>query len=167
MARRAGQGIRSEIHVTRLSLKLLAAVFFSQTLSAMAAQAVAASPVGVWTTIDDETGQPQSRIAITEVHGELRGRIVESLEPMDTGIPEPRCEHCEGSQQNQPIIGLEILWGLVPDGDAWTGGRILDPETGSVYRVDMRLKDDGRILLVHGFIGIPLLGRTQEWLRDK
>jgi uncharacterized protein (DUF2147 family) len=29
----------------------------------------------------------------------------------------------------------------------------------------MRLVDGGRKLEVRGFIGIPLLGRTQTWLR--
>ncbi len=147
----------------------LSASVFALSFGATEAQSIpekSTSPVGVWTTVDEITHVPQARIAITEMHGELRGRIQESLDTIEPGKPEPICEHCEGSQHNQPIVGLEILWGLVPDGDAWTGGRILDPETGSVYRVDMRLTADGRILLVHGFIGIPLLGRTQEWIRD-
>ena len=48
---------------------------------------------------------------------------------------------------------------------AYSGGEILDPDTGGVYRSTMTLSADGRRLTVRGYIGIPLFGRTQEWVR--
>ena len=50
--------------------------------------------------------------------------------------------------------------------DEYAGGEILDPETGSVYRCRFRLQDGGRKLLVRGFAGVALLGRTQVWIRE-
>ena len=47
---------------------------------------------------------------------------------------------------------------------AWKGGRTYDPENGKTYRSSMKLGGDGS-LRVRGYIGIPLLGRTEIWVR--
>ena len=60
---------------------------------------------------------------------------------------------------------MKILRRLRWDGEQYSGGEILDPDDGKVYRCSMRLVDGGRKLEVRGFVGIPLLGRTQTWLR--
>ena len=57
--------------------------------------------------------------------------------------------------------------GLTKQGDEYQDGEILDPETGKVYRVKMKIEDEGKKLLVRGFIGFSLLGRTQIWLREE
>ena len=59
---------------------------------------------------------------------------------------------------------MTILWGMHRDGDDWSGGEILDPEQGSVYRASLHVDRDGR-LDVRGYIGVSLLGRTQVWER--
>jgi uncharacterized protein (DUF2147 family) len=43
-------------------------------------------------------------------------------------------------------------------------GHITDPRNGSVYGVELHLDPHGNLAL-HGFLGIPLLGRTQTWTR--
>ena len=60
---------------------------------------------------------------------------------------------------------MQIVWGMHPDGDEWGGGAILDPDNGKIYKARMRLTDNGRTLIVRGFIGIPLFGRSQTWSR--
>jgi uncharacterized protein (DUF2147 family) len=50
-------------------------------------------------------------------------------------------------------------------GDEWSGGEILDPENGKTYRARMRLEDSGRKLIVRGYIGFSVFGRSQTWLR--
>jgi uncharacterized protein (DUF2147 family) len=52
-----------------------------------------------------------------------------------------------------------------PDGDEWNGGAILDPDNGRIYKAKMRLIDDGKKLIVRGFIGFSFLGRSQTWTR--
>ena len=45
------------------------------------------------------------------------------------------------------------------------GGEILDPNNGKVYKVRLKPADGGKKLDVRGYIGAPLLGRTQTWIR--
>jgi uncharacterized protein (DUF2147 family) len=75
------------------------------------------------------------------------------------------CFACGDDRKDKPAMGLEIIRGLRRDGDAWDGGAILDPENGKVYSCSARLAGGGNKLLLRGYIGISLLGRTQTWLR--
>lgn len=120
------------------------------------------SPVGRWITVDDKTGREKSVVVITEENGEIRGRI-ERLFRLPGEDPEPRCDKCPGDKKDQPVIGLEILWGLRWNGEEWAGGQILDPENGKTYKCWIQVIDEGRRLKVRGFIGVSLLGRTQYW----
>ena len=43
-------------------------------------------------------------------------------------------------------------------------GHITDPRNGGVYGVELKLDPRGNLAL-RGFLGIPLLGRTQTWTR--
>jgi uncharacterized protein (DUF2147 family) len=43
----------------------------------------------------------------------------------------------------------------------------LDPDEGEVYKCRIALLEDGRKLDVHGYIGIPLFGRSQTWIRKE
>jgi uncharacterized protein (DUF2147 family) len=143
-----------------LETALLSALIWS------AAVAAELSPVGLWKTIDDNTGKPRGLVRIMEVNGEYQGKVekifIEAGEDRD-----PRCEKCDGARRNQPVIGMTILWGLKKQGDEYEGGAILDPESGKVYRARMKLEGDGGKLGVRGFIGFSLLGRTQTWVRDE
>ena len=122
------------------------------------------SPVGLWKTIDDNTGKPRGLVRIMEVNGEYRGKVEKIfLQPGED--PDPKCEKCDGRRHNQPVIGMTILWGLTKQGDEYQGGSILDPETGKVYSARMKLGDQGGELSVRGFIGFSFLGRTQTWVR--
>jgi uncharacterized protein (DUF2147 family) len=75
------------------------------------------------------------------------------------------CEKCPGERKGQKIVGMEILRGIRPDGNEWGGGEILDPNNGKTYKAKMRLEDDGKKLVVRGFIGFSMLGRSQTWHR--
>jgi uncharacterized protein (DUF2147 family) len=124
------------------------------------------SPIGRWKTVDDATGKVKSVVTIWEEAGKLYGRIQKLVDP-DPQDPNPRCTPCTGEQKGRPVIGLRILWDLQKDGDAWSGGTILDPESGKMYKCLLSLEDGGDKLKVRGFIGLSLLGRTQYWLRDR
>ena len=62
---------------------------------------------------------------------------------------------------------MEILSGLRKIGESYSGGQILDPDDGEIYKAEMKLKDQGAKLDLRAYIGIPLLGRTQTWIREK
>jgi uncharacterized protein (DUF2147 family) len=50
-------------------------------------------------------------------------------------------------------------------GRDFSGGDILDPDSGWVYRCRFTLQPDGKTLVVRGFLGLSLLGRSQTWYR--
>ena len=43
-------------------------------------------------------------------------------------------------------------------------GHITDPRNGDVWGVELHLDPHGNLAL-RGFLGVPLLGRTQTWTR--
>jgi uncharacterized protein (DUF2147 family) len=132
---------------------------------ATAAYAANESPVGTWTQVDDTTGKPKSIIEITEQpDGTLQG-VVKQVYFSDQGTTHPVCDKCEGNLHNKPVVGMTIMWGVKQDGDRWSGGQILDPHNGKTYKVKLTLTDDGQKLDVRGYIGMPMLGRTQTWIR--
>jgi uncharacterized protein (DUF2147 family) len=112
-----------------------------------------ASPVGRWKTFDDATGKATSVVSIWEEKGKLYGRIEKLIDP-DPKDPDPGCDRCEDELKDKPLIGLRILWDLRKDGDAWSGGRILDPDNGKVYKCSITVEHDGEKLKVRGFIGL-------------
>ncbi len=135
-------------------------------LSAASAWADDASPVGLWKNIDDVSGKPKALIRITETNGVLQGQI-EKLFRAPNEEQNPKCEKCSDARKNQPIIGMVFMSGLKKDGDEFEGGEILDPDNGKVYRSKMHLTDGGKKLSVRGYIGMPMLGRTQTWIRQE
>jgi uncharacterized protein (DUF2147 family) len=123
------------------------------------------SPVGLWKNIDDVSGKPKALVRISENDGVLQGRIEKLFRPEDQD-QNPKCVKCEGANKDQPILGLMFMWGLKKDGDEYAGGEILDPDNGKVYKSKLKLADDGKKLTVRGYIGIPMLGRSQTWIRQ-
>jgi uncharacterized protein (DUF2147 family) len=150
--------MRSLIRVGCLSLVYLAA-----NLSVAAHAADSASPVGVWRTFDDKTGKARAIVRIYEQGGKLFGRIEQTFTP---GGEHRVCVPCTDERKNQPIVGLLIIRNIKRNGDEYSGGDILDPESGSVYRCKMHLEQDGARLVLRGYIGISLLGRSQTWQRQ-
>lgn len=124
------------------------------------------SPVGLWKNIDDVSGKPRALIRITESDGLLRGNI-EKVFPAPSEDQNPKCQKCEGMNKNAPVVGLTILTGLRKDGEEYTGGQILDPDNGKVYSSKVHLTDNGKKLSVRGYIGVPVLGRSQTWVRQE
>jgi uncharacterized protein (DUF2147 family) len=135
-------------------------------LSAGLAWSQGASPVGVWRSIDDKTKKERSIIRITEANGELQG-VVEKIFDQPGDDPAHLCKECKGDRKDKPIVGMTILWGLKKDGESWTGGEILDPKNGRVYKAKITPSADGKTLDVRGFIGVSLIGRTQTWHREQ
>jgi uncharacterized protein (DUF2147 family) len=119
--------------------------------------------LGKWTTIDDETGKEKGIVEIFEHKGKIYGRIIEIFEQDKR---HHKCEKCEGEDKNKPILGLIIIKGLTKKGDTFEGGKILDPKNGKSYHCKITLEGKDK-LVVRGYIGIPLIGRSQTWIRLK
>jgi uncharacterized protein (DUF2147 family) len=138
------------------------ALTLAAALMSSAAWADNASPVGLWRNVDDVSGKPRALIRITESQGTLQGRIEKVFLAASES---PKCEKCEGALKNAPVVGLVILSGLTKDGAEYTDGQILDPDNGKVYRSKIQLTDGGKKLNVRGYVGVPMLGRSQIWER--
>ena len=121
------------------------------------------TPVGLWRSADDKTGEAKADIRITETAGVLTGKIEKRLfRAPGTG---DLCVPCGDDRKDQPVVGLEIIRGAkkAEGRDVWEGGKILDPENGRNYTLKMMPVDDGKKLEVRGSFG-PF-GRTQTWTR--
>lgn len=99
------------------------------------------------------------------VEGE-RGPDGEIVDDALVGTPRTDLLHPDPGKRERSIVGLEIISGFerVRD-DRWDGARIYNPEDGKTYRCRARLREDGRLLEVRGYVGTPLLGQTQTWER--
>lgn len=123
------------------------------------------SPVGFWKTIDDVTGKPKSILKISEAPDHtLSGQIIKIF-PRPGKDQNEVCEACKGDLHNKRIVGMVILTGMTLDGDKWSGGRIMDPLNGKFYRCIIRVMNGGKELSVRGYIGLPIIGRSQTWYR--
>jgi uncharacterized protein (DUF2147 family) len=124
-----------------------------------------ATPVGVWKTIDDKTKTERSQLRITETGGVLSGKI-EKLLAADAK-QDAVCDQCSDDRKDKPLIGLEVLRGVKKAGEdnTWDGGTILDAAEGKIYKVRMKPIEDGKRMEVRGYVGMPMLGRTQTWVR--
>ena len=135
-------------------------------LSALALRAApadsAATPAGRWRTFDDKTGKAKAVILLYEEKGLLFGRVETLVDPDAVKI----CDKCSDERKGQPVTGMVVIRRMMKDGDEYTGGDILDPKNGSVYRCKMRLVEQGRKLSVRGYLGLSLFGRSQTWVRD-
>lgn len=145
---------------------LINAALIASVLAAPLAWAQDGSPVGLWKTIDDSSGKPAALVRISENQGELTGRIEKLFRAADED-QNPKCVACTDARKNQPIIGMTIVSGLKKDGDHYAGGEILDPKDGKVYKSKLTVQDGGKKVDVRGYIGVPMFGRSQTWLRQE
>ncbi len=129
-------------------------VFFAQ----------AQSVVGVWKSVDDETGEAKSNVQIYQKDGKVYGNIVALLRK--NVDPNRICDKCTDWRKNQKIMQMMIVRDMVETGGMWKGGKILDPEKGKEYTCTMWFEPGKPTeLKVRGWVG-PVY-RTQTWYRVK
>ena len=122
-----------------------------------AAAAVQASPLGRWTTIDDETGKPMTVTEVKEEGGKLVARVVETLND-----PKAVCTKCSGSQKGKPIVGMRVLWDLEKTGDGWGNGQGFKPSSGDSFKAkSVKLTNGGNTLEITGCK--MMFCRTAKW----
>ena len=111
--------------------------------------------------IDNEDGKVKSHLEVYWEDGVLKAKVAKLLDNATVTL----CKKCKDDKKNQPLVGMEIMWGLTADGDKeWSGGQIMDPKSGKQYKCKIELEKKNK-LKVRGFIGIPAFGRTQYWYR--
>lgn len=137
------------------------AVAVAIACASTAAQAADADLSGRWLTPDDRAHPGRGIVRLYEENGRWFGRIEGGDD--DRAV----CDACKDERHGLPMRDLLIIRDLkrVPnDPHAWDGGDVLDPTTGHVYRIKMRLDGDDR-LVIHGYLGVSVIGRSQTWTR--
>jgi len=155
--------IPPETHAVRRAVHRRFRLAALTLLAVSTACAAEPSPAGLWKTIDDHSGRPRGAVQIYEQNGAFFGKVQAAFDPREAA---ERCRRCTDDRKDKPIIGLLILRDLKKHGDEYSGGNILDPENGMVYRCKLRLIENGSKLLVRGYFVLPLLGRSQIWIRQ-
>ena len=138
----------------------VAALTASVSLTALAQSM---SPVGLWSTIDDETRKPKSLVRITEREGIISGTVEKIVDP---ARQDSKCDECasDDPRKGKPVIGMTILTDLKKESDnVYSGGKILDPKNGKTYNAKVTVIEGGKKLDMRG--SILFIGRTQTWLR--
>jgi uncharacterized protein (DUF2147 family) len=111
-----------------------------------------ATPTGRWITADN-----QAVIQIAPCGKNLCGQIVGLAHAAG---PTPK------DWQGRPQCGLTILQTTPTTDDngnpRWVG-TVTDPRSGVIYHATVAL-DEFRHLLLHGYVLLPFLGKTQTWL---
>lgn len=140
-------------------MKIKMFLFFSLFLQMAWGQSI----LGKWKTVDDISGKEKGIVEIFEHKNKIYGRIVEIFEADKKHL---KCEKCEGEDKNKPILGMNIIKGMKKKDDGYEGGKIVDPKNGKSYHCKMTLEGKDK-LIVRGYIGITLFGRSQTWIRQK
>jgi uncharacterized protein (DUF2147 family) len=118
--------------------------------------------IGKWKTIDDKDGSEKSIVLIFKA---TNGKYYGTIEKLFKN-PDIVCSECDGSNKNKPVLGLRIINNLVESDGKLTGGTIIDPKNGKVYKCNITFDAKTGKLNVRGSLDSGgWLGRSQTWLR--
>lgn len=162
--------------IREMEATMRATVVFAVALMAVAWLPATAADgdtvLGVWAT-DPDNEDGQAHIEIYKAGETYAGKIIwleEPVYPPDddggmAGKEKVDRENPDESLRSRPVLGLELMSGFEYAGDGkWKKGVIYAPDEGKTYKCKLTLADDGS-LNVRGFIGVSLLGRTEQWTR--
>lgn len=115
-------------------------------------------PTGYWLAENE-----RSVIHVEQCGDALCGRIhwiIDGGMQYDTKNPVDRLK-------GQPMCGLEIMQGLKQTSsnpNRYEGGKIYKADDGDIYSANLSV-DTADQLTVRGYMGISLLGKSQDWTR--
>ena len=143
---------------------LLTAATLSLSITAPAAQP-ANSYTGSWKTYDEQTKALNSIVTIHKKYNAYVGTISKIYEQHGHKASD-LCVKCKGKLHNKPIRGMNILHFTLGSNGKPENCKILDPNNGSLYHCKLELLEKGSKLNVRGYIGLPLIGRDEKWIRE-
>lgn len=118
--------------------------------------------IGVWRTVDDNTGESKSQVQLYQENGKVYGKVVKLLRANTD--PNRTCDKCTDWRKGQKIVQMMVVRDMTLSGTTWKNGKILDPENGKEYSCSMWIEGNKtNELKVRGWIG-PFF-RTQTWYK--
>lgn len=120
-----------------------------------------ADPLGTWLT---ENGR--SRIKIVDCGGALCGTIVWLKEPNDpeTGKPKTDKNNADAAKRSRPLIGVQIVLSMKPNGANKWSGQVYSPEEGKVFSGNFMEQGPNAVRLEGCALG-GLVCKGQNWTR--
>ncbi|MDR2509451.1 MAG: DUF2147 domain-containing protein [Spirochaetaceae bacterium] len=152
-------------------------VVFVMILGARGAVFAGSDPCeGFWISYDDKTGKATAGWEIYVENGKLFGRIL-SLAGFPQDVSADKCNSsypgfpAAGDVRKMKVVGTSWIYGLSAESTGiWSGGSIIDPKTGSLYKCRIIYHATGagksgkETLEMRGEIGLGI-GRSQFWQR--
>lgn len=132
-------------------------IMWTSTSFAQGADAI----LGEWYTTEKD-----ARIEIFKDQDKYHGRIIWMEEPEIDGKPVLDENNVDKNKKERPIMGMRLLNDFKFKNGKWEGGTIYDPRDGKTYSCTLRKKNN-QILEVRGYVGVSLIGKTEEWTKAK
>ncbi len=124
---------------------------------------------GFWHIVDDSLGKARSKIRFTKDKAGVFSGVLVSLAHPESKDLFPRCSACQGALANKPLVGMTIIKGLKMKGNKWTSGTILNPDTGKIHKLTVKLIEKDRLKVSSSFFkpynGSEILGKSLIWER--
>ncbi|MBS0245911.1 MAG: DUF2147 domain-containing protein [Proteobacteria bacterium] len=140
-----------------LIASIVAALF---GLSLMAVAQATMPVTGTWLSADGGT-----KVRVSDCGGKLCGKVVWLNEPIDkaTGQPKTDKRNADASKRARPLLGVQVVQGMKPDGDNKWSGQIYNADDGKVYQAHVTLVSDNAMRVQGCVLGI--LCKSQTWTR--
>ena len=125
----------------------LAAILGAACLAVAAwAGPAAADPTGTWITQNGD-----AHVRVTRCGSSLCGTVVWLREPNDpvTGKPVTDQNNADPRKRNRPLVGVQVLVSMRPNGSGQWSGRLYDTDTGKFYSCNL-LELDANTVRVEG-----------------
>jgi uncharacterized protein (DUF2147 family) len=144
--------MRTRNRTLRCPPLILCAAFI---LTAASAHAEAPSVLGYWKT-------PSGAVVLVAPCGQ---KLCAEIAALSRGNPPHTDAHNPDPKlRSRPLCGLRIGEGFVEvDARHARGGHLYDPKTGRTY--SGRMTAAGNLLQLRGYVGLPIFGRSETWVR--
>lgn len=152
--------LKMEVPMNQM-VKTYLILFFCFVIGSYSEKVEGAGIEGYWMTMNEKTHLPQSIIGIYPYEGKYYGRLLVTYDDdgkLDGTLKNPK-DRAPGIIGHPYYVGLDILYGLKPEGEKYVDGKIVDPEKGDIYDAEMWLSKDK--LIVRG--EILFFGENQVW----
>lgn len=143
--------------------KILFGVFFLISSGAFAQVGSQDKLLGIWLMENKE-----SKIQIFKKENRFNGKLVWSKDMYDADgkTSKKDVNNKNGSLRSRDLKDLPLLFDFTYDEGEWKDGKIYDIKSGKDYKCIIKMNGPD-IMLVRGYIGISLLGKTVSFSRVK
>jgi uncharacterized protein (DUF2147 family) len=118
------------------------------------------SIVGKWKTIDEKTKKELAVIEIYQKNNKYYGKLIKIINVLSSHA---ECEKCSAKIKNNSLIGKNVIISLNRE-DKEFKGFLIDPFSDKKYKCIIKYINNN-FLNVTAYIGFPIFGRSQNWVR--